>query len=122
VKYSNEDDVDRVVQSVRVRTDLVAGSARTWMRAGPTRPVSGRRTVAVYTIRVVGQIDEHWSSWFDGLTITNFDPGETVISGDIIDQAALHGTLNRIRNLNLALISVTRIDAEPVDPVGQTVP
>ena len=78
--------------------------------------------MAIYSIRVVGQIDEHWSSWFDGLTITNPDPGETVISGHIIDQAALHGTLNRIRNLNLALISVTRIDSEPVDPVGQTVP
>ena len=39
-----------------------------------------------------------------------------MISGDIVDQAALHGTLNRIRNLNLALISVTRIDPEPVDP------
>ena len=45
-----------------------------------------------------------------------------MISGDSVDQAALHGTLNRIRNLNLALISVTRIDPEPVHPNRQTDP
>jgi hypothetical protein len=45
-----------------------------------------------------------------------------MISGEIVDQAALHGTLNRIRDLNLALISVTRIDPEPVDPNRQTNP
>jgi hypothetical protein len=72
--------------------------------------------VAVYDIRVAGQIDTQWSAWLDGLTITHPHPGEAMISGDIVDQAALHGTLNRIRNLNLALISVTRIDPEPVDP------
>jgi hypothetical protein len=73
--------------------------------------------VAIYTIRVLGQIDAHWSEWFGGLTITYPQPGEAVISGDIVDQAALHGTLNRIRNLNLALISVTKLDPEPVDPI-----
>jgi hypothetical protein len=78
--------------------------------------------VAVYDIRVAGQIDTHWSAWLDGLTITHPHPGEAMISGDIVDQAALHGTLNRIRDLNLALISVTRIDPEPVDPNSQTNP
>ena len=72
--------------------------------------------MTVYDIRVAGQIDTQWSAWLDGLTITHPHPGEAMISGDIVDQAALHGMLNRIRNLNLALISVTRIDPEPVDP------
>jgi hypothetical protein len=76
--------------------------------------------VAVYDIRVAGQIDTQWSAWLDGLTITHPHPGEAMISGDIVDQAALHGTLNRIRNLNLALISVTKVDPEPVDPIRQT--
>jgi hypothetical protein len=76
--------------------------------------------VAIYTIRVLGQIDAHWSEWFGGLTITHPRPGEAVISGDIVDQAALHGTLNRIRNLNLALIAVTKVDPEQVDPIPQT--
>ena len=76
--------------------------------------------MAIYTIRVLGQIDAHWTEWFGGLTITYPQPGEAVISGDIVDQAALHGTLNRIRNLNLALISVTKVDPEPVDPIRHT--
>jgi hypothetical protein len=76
--------------------------------------------VAIYTIRVIGQIDAHWSEWFGGLTITHPHARETMISGDIVDQAALHGTLNRIRNLNLALISVTKVDPEPVDPIRHT--
>jgi hypothetical protein len=72
--------------------------------------------VAVYAIRVIGQVDAHWSEWFDGLTISNTQPGEAMISGEIVDQAALHGTLNKIRNLNLALISVINLDSRPVDP------
>ena len=71
--------------------------------------------MTVYDIRVAGEIDTQWSAWLEGLTITHPRPGETKISGDIIDQAALHGTLNRIRNLNLSLLSVTRIETEP-DP------
>ena len=78
--------------------------------------------MAVYDIRVAGQIDANWSAWLDGLTITHPLPGEAMISGDIVDQAALHGTLNRIRDLNLALISVARIDPEPVDPNSQSNP
>jgi hypothetical protein len=67
--------------------------------------------VAIYAIRVIGEVDADWSEWFDGLTISNTQPGEAMISGEIADQAALHGTLNKIRNLNLALISVTKVEA-----------
>jgi hypothetical protein len=72
--------------------------------------------VAVYDIRVAGQIDTQWSAWLDGLTITHPHPGEAMISGEIVDQAALHGTLDRIRNLNLPIISVVKIDPEPAPP------
>jgi hypothetical protein len=72
--------------------------------------------VAVYGIRVAGQIDTQWSAWLDGLTITHPHPGEAMISGEIVDQAALHGTLNRIRNLNLPIISVVQIDPDPLGP------
>ena len=72
--------------------------------------------MAVYAIRVIGQVDADWSEWFDGLTISNASPGEAMISGEIVDQAGLHGTLNKIRNLNLALISVIKLDSRPVDP------
>jgi hypothetical protein len=66
--------------------------------------------MALYTIRVLGDLDARWSDWFEGLTITYTASGVTVISGEIVDQAALHGTLNKIRNLNLALMSVTHKD------------
>ena len=68
-------------------------------------------TVAVYEIRVRGGLDPQWSEWFDGLTITNLACGVAVLCGDIVDQAALHGTLIKIRNLNLSLISVTNLEA-----------
>ena len=57
-------------------------------------------------IVVKGQLDTDWSGWFEGLTITNNDQGETIISGPIRDQAALHGLLARVRDLGLVLISV----------------
>jgi hypothetical protein len=82
--------------------------------------------VAVYAIRVTGQVDAHWSEWFDGLMISNAQPEEALISGEIVDDAALRGTLNKIFNLNLALISVTRVGSCPqdrrcpVEPVTRT--
>jgi hypothetical protein len=63
--------------------------------------------VTRYVIRVIGHLDPQWSEWFDGLVITALRSGNTVLAGDIVDQAALHGTLNKIRDLNLPLISVT---------------
>jgi hypothetical protein len=75
--------------------------------------------VAAYTIRVIGNVDAQWSEWFDGLTISNTRPGEAMISGELVDQAALHGTLNKIRNLNLALISVIKVDSAAVEPIPQ---
>ena len=61
-------------------------------------------------IRVKGQIDEHWSDWFGGLTITHTEEGETVLNGSIADQAALYGLLSKLRDLGLQLLSVTRTD------------
>jgi hypothetical protein len=73
--------------------------------------------MTVYKICVIGQVDADWSEWFDGLTISNTGSGETMISGELVDQAALHGTLNKIRNLNVALISVIKVDSGPVEPI-----
>ena len=71
--------------------------------------------MTVYTIRVKGHLDQSWSAWFDGMTITNKANGDTVISGPVADQAALHSLLVKVHNLNLTLISVLRIetDAKP---------
>ncbi len=59
-----------------------------------------------YHIKIKGHLDARWQDWFDGLTISLSDDGDTILSGVIVDQAALHGTLKKISNLGLTLISV----------------
>ena len=59
----------------------------------------------IYQITVQGKLDESWSDWFDGMKIT-VEHDATTLTGHVVDQAALHGILNKIRDLNLALISV----------------
>ena len=59
-----------------------------------------------YQIRVKGHLERNWSEWFEGLSISWEKPDETLLSGQIADQAALHGILNKIRDLGLPLLSV----------------
>jgi hypothetical protein len=65
-----------------------------------------------YQIRVRGHLSSRWAEWFDGLTIENQPNGEALICGPVADQAALHGLLVKVRDLNLPLISVNRIEPE----------
>jgi hypothetical protein len=65
-----------------------------------------------YCIRVKSELDRKWSDWFDGLTITTTSNGETMLTGDIADQSALHGILAKIRDLGLVLLSVQMIDED----------
>ncbi len=57
-------------------------------------------------IRVRGQIDPHWSDWFEGFIITHTDQEETILTGDVTDQAALYGLIAKLRDLGLPLVSV----------------
>jgi hypothetical protein len=61
---------------------------------------------SVYTIRIQGRLHDRWKHWFDGMTITCLESGETVIAGLIEDQSALVGVINQIHSLNLRLISI----------------
>jgi len=70
--------------------------------------VSGAARSARYEIRVEGVLDQGWTAWFEGLTIDS-DDSQTVISGPVVDQAALHGLLNRVCDLGLVLVSVRRL-------------
>ncbi len=79
--------------------------------------------MSVYNIRVKGHLDGRWSEWFDGLTITNLENGVAVLSGEIVDQAALHGVLNKVRDLGLPLLAVSSAESgkeEPVAPPAQS--
>ena len=68
-----------------------------------------------YEIRVEGHLGERWAAWFDGLAITSEDDGTTVIRGSVIDQAALHGLLQRLRDIGIPLISLTPVEDQTTE-------
>lgn len=70
------------------------------------RPQPGTPHPANYRIRIQGHLDSQWADWFEGLTITLEEDGNTLLTGQLIDQAALHGLLKKIRDLGLTLISI----------------
>jgi hypothetical protein len=64
----------------------------------------------VYQIRIQGHLGREWTDWFGGLTITLEDNGETLLTGPVVDQAALHGLLRKVRDLGVPLLSVSRVE------------
>ena len=68
--------------------------------------------MTVYEIWVKGHLDAHWTPWFAGLEIANLENGEAVLSGEIVDQAALHGMLAKVRDLGLPLIAVAHVEPD----------
>ena len=71
----------------------------------------------IYQIRVRGQMGREWSGWFEGLAVTAAGDGDSLLTGPVVDQAALHGLLKQVRDLGLPLLSVTH-----VGPIPTTVP
>ncbi len=69
----------------------------------------------VYQIRIKGHLGRHWTDWFGGLTITLEDNGETLLTGPVVDQAALHGLLRKVRDVGMPLISVIRVKPGQAD-------
>ena len=77
-------------------------SNKTDQKTDPSQPV-------VYQIRIKGQLDSQWTDWFEGLTITLEEDGDTVLTGPVVDQAALHGLLKKVRDLGLPLVSINQV-------------
>ena len=69
----------------------------------------------LYEIRIKGHLDNRWTDWFGGLTITLEDNGDTLLTGPVIDQAALYGLLKKVRDLGMPLLAVMRIGTHHAD-------
>jgi hypothetical protein len=68
-----------------------------------------------YQIRIKGHLGRQWTDWFEGLTISLEDNGDTLLTGPVVDQAALHGLLRKVRDLGTPLISVNRVKPDPAE-------
>jgi hypothetical protein len=72
-------------------------------------PKTGSNQSTIYQIRVKGHVGSQWTDWFGGLTVTLEDNGETLLTGPVVDQAALHGLLKKVRDLGMPLVSVVSV-------------
>jgi hypothetical protein len=78
-------------------------------------PTTGCEQPMVYQIRLQGHLSDQWAGWFAGCAITLTDNGDTLLTGPVADQAALHGLLRRIRDLGMPLLSVTCVSSGPAE-------
>jgi len=69
----------------------------------------------IYQIRIKGHLGRKWTDWFEGLTISLEDNGDTLLTGPVVDQAALHGLLKKVRDLGMTLVSVVRVKLGQAD-------
>jgi hypothetical protein len=80
-------------------------------KTNPSQPV-------VYQIRIKGHLDHQWTAWFEGLTITLEEDGDTLLTGLVVDQAALHGLLKKVRDLGMPLVSVSSVEPGLSSTIG----
>jgi hypothetical protein len=86
-----------------------------YVRTVSERSTGKRNEVGRYEIRLKGHLASRWAAWFDGLSLTNESDGTTLIHGLLVDQAALHGLLEKVRDVGLPLVSVAQVDPDPTD-------
>ncbi len=77
-------------------------------KTNPSQPM-------IYEIRIKGHLGSQWTDWFEGLTITLEEDGDTLLTGPVIDQAALHGLLKKVRDLGMPLVSVSPVEPNQAD-------
>jgi hypothetical protein len=80
-----------------------------------SEPTTNPSQPTVYQIRIKGHLGHQWTDWFEGLTITLEEDGDTLLTGPVIDQAALHGLLKKVRDLGMPLVSFSPVETGQAD-------
>ncbi len=93
----------------------MSGHNRDGVMTKKVNPVTDPGQPMVYQIRIRGHLGRQWTDWFEGLTITLEDNGDTLLTGPVLDQAALHGLLKKVRDVGTPLISVNRLKPDPAE-------
>ena len=88
----------------------MTGDNRDNVMANEHNPKTDPSEPMVYQIRVTGHLGRQWTDWFGGLTLTLEDNGDTLLTGPVVDQAALHGLLRKVRDLGMPLLSVNHVE------------
>jgi hypothetical protein len=105
------EQVARTVMTDRNRYKVMSNELEP--RPAPSQPV-------VYQIRIKGHLRREWTDWFGGLTITLEDNGDTLLTGPVADQAALHGLLKKVRDLGVPLVSLSQVQSDETHPSRST--
>jgi len=93
----------------------MTGHKRYKVMSNNSDPTTNPGQPVVYQIRLKGHLSSQWTGWFDGLTITLEEDGDTLLTGPVIDQSALHGLLKKVRDLGLPLVSVCPVESGQTD-------
>lgn len=93
----------------------MADQDRYKVMSNESNPIIDPNQPVVYQIRIKGHLGHQWTEWFEGLTITQEEDGDTLLTGSVIDQAALHGLLKKVRDLGIPLLSVDSVKPDPGD-------
>jgi hypothetical protein len=89
---------------------MMAGHKRDKLMSNQRNPNTDPSQPMIYQIRLKGHLGQQWTAWFEGLTLTLEKNGDTLLTGPVVDQAALHGLLRKVRDLGLPLLSVTHVE------------
>jgi len=93
----------------------MTGHKRYKVMSNNSDPTTNPGQPVVYQIRLKGHLGREWTGWFEGLTITLEEDGDTLLTGPVIDQSALHGLLKKVRDLGLPLVSVCPVESGQTD-------
>ena len=97
---------------------VLTGHKRYKVMSNKLNPKTDPDQPMVYQIRIKGHLGSQWRDWFGGLTITLEEDGDTLLTGPVIDQAALHGLLKKVRDLGMPLVSIRPVEPGPPTTLG----